>query len=83
MKKEGDYWMWCARCQRCYMRSEVHRRARGGGGNCPAGCRGTVIIDGFRWDDVRALAPGVLYPRNPEAGVVYPVPEDCLHDLVA
>jgi hypothetical protein len=79
----NDRWMWCARCQRCYTRAEVQHGSRGTRNECPYQCGGSVLIDGFQWEEVRFLAPGVIYPKEPERGREYPVPEEYLDYLVA
>lgn len=83
-------WIWCARCQRCYLRSEIRQgqgsksgRKAAQGRLCPyIPCPGRVAIDGFLWADARFIAPGVVYPEVPIAGHVYPIPEEQLYQLV-
>jgi hypothetical protein len=43
---------------------------------------GSVLIDGFEWEDARFLAPGFVHPEVPVVGNVYAVPEEYLWPLV-
>lgn len=77
-----DRWMWCARCQRCYRRADVQRGSRSSRNECPYQCGGSVLIDGFNWEDARFLAPGVVHPEIPASGQAYVIPEEYLWPLV-
>lgn len=69
MKQGAEKWMWCKRCQRCYLDGEF--RIMKGINLCPYNnCLGLIEIDGWPWSRILKIAPD--YPEIPERNIIYP-----------